>query len=77
MQPHHRPSVGDGVAEPVPGLLVGGPDSALEDDVSRSKLSGKAPAQCYIDDMNSYSSNEVATYWNSAAIFVFSFMSSR
>ncbi len=74
MQPHHRPSAGDTVKDPVPGLLVGGPDSALEDDIARSKLSGKSPAECYIDDVTSYSTNEVATYWNSSAIVVFSYM---
>ncbi|OPX42589.1 endoglucanase D precursor [Ruminiclostridium hungatei] len=77
MQPHHRPSAGDSVKDPVPGLLVGGPDSALEDDSARASLSGKAPAQCYIDDITSFSTNEVATYWNSAAIFVFSYMGSN
>jgi len=77
MQPHHRPSAGDSVKEPVPGFVVGGPDSALEDDIARAKLSGKEPAKCYIDDVTSYSTNEVATYWNSAAIFSFSYMASK
>lgn len=77
MQPHHRPSAGDSVKGPVPGLLVGGPDSALEDDIARTKLSGKAPAQCYIDDVTSYSTNEVAIYWNSAAIFSISYMAAK
>ncbi len=76
-QPHHRPSTGDSTKGPVPGLLVGGPDSALEDDTARTKLSGKAPAQCYIDDVTSYSTNEVAIYWNSAAIFSFSYMAAK
>lgn len=77
MQPHHRPSAGDSVKGPIPGLLVGGPDSGLEDDIARAKLTGKAPAQCYIDDVGSYSTNEVATYWNSSAIFALSYMSSK
>lgn len=77
MQPAHRPSMGDGAAKPVPGLVVGGPDAALEDDVAKEKLAGLSPAQCYIDDMNSYSTNEVATYWNSSAIFVFGYMHSH
>ncbi|HEY5586172.1 MAG TPA: glycoside hydrolase family 9 protein [Ruminiclostridium sp.] len=70
MQPHHRTSIGDGVINPVPGLMVGGPNSALDDEVAKAKLSGLAPAQCYIDDMTSFSTNEVATYWNSPAIFI-------
>lgn len=76
MQPHHRPSIGDTVKEPVPGLVVGGPNSSLEDNTAKSKLSGLAPAKCYIDDMTSYSTNEVAIYWNSSAIFAFSFLNS-
>lgn len=71
-QPYHRPSAADLAVNPVPGLMVGGPDSALEDDVAKSKLSGKSPAECYIDDVNSYSTNEVSTYWNSSAIFIMS-----
>jgi endoglucanase len=76
MQPHHRPSIGDSIKNPVPGLVVGGPDSALEDTVAKAKLSGLAPAKCYIDDMTSYSTNEIAIYWNSSAIFAFAFLNS-
>jgi endoglucanase len=76
MQPHHRPSTGDGIKNPVPGFIVGGPDSQLEDDIAKSKLSGKAPAKCYIDDMSSYSTNEVSTYWNSSALFIFGYLNS-
>lgn len=76
LQPHHRSSTGDTVKKPVPGLVVGGPNSALDDDIARSKLSGLAPAKCYIDDMTSYSTNEVATYWNSPAVFVFAYLNS-
>lgn len=74
MQPHHRPSTGDTVKQPVPGLVVGGPNALLDDDISKSKLDGLAPAKCYIDDMSSYGTNEVATYWNSSAIFVFGYL---
>lgn len=74
MQPHHRPSLGDTVRQPVPGLVVGGPNSTLDDNVSKSKLDGLAPAKCYLDDMSSYGTNEVATYWNSPTIFVFGYL---
>lgn len=76
LQPHHRPSAGDNVKNPIPGLVVGGPNSALDDEIAKSKLTGLAPAKCYIDDVTSYSTNEVATYWNSPAIFVFSYLNS-
>lgn len=76
LHPHHRPSVADTVKKPIPGLVVGGPNSGLDDDISKSKLSGLTPAKCYIDDMSSYATNEVATYWNSPAIFVFAYLNS-
>lgn len=77
LQPHHRPSAGDNVTAPVPGFVVGGPNFALEDDSAKAKLVGVAPAKCYIDDVESYSTNEVATYWNSPTIFVFGYLNSN
>ena len=44
LHPHHRPSEGDGVEEPVPGLVSGGPNKGLHDDYAREHLAGKAPA---------------------------------
>jgi endoglucanase len=76
LQPHHRPSAGDTVKAPIPGLVVGGPNSALDDEIAKAKLTGLAPAKCYIDDMTSYSTNEVATYWNSPGIFIFGYLNS-
>ncbi|KUP24568.1 glycoside hydrolase family 9 protein [Paenibacillus sp. DMB5] len=68
--PHHRPSVGDGVEEPVPGLVSGGPDRGLHDEYVREHLQGKPAAQCFADHDLSYSTNEVTIYWNSPAVFV-------
>jgi endoglucanase len=65
MFPHHRPSGSDGFVEPVPGLLVGGPDQFLSDPVLQSHFtSSTPPALCYIDDEGSYASNEIAINWN-------------
>ena len=61
--PHHRPS--QSVGAPMPGMLVGGPDSNLEDPYAKGVLSGLAPALCYADNDQSYSCNEVTVYWNS------------
>lgn len=66
--PHHRPSVAAGRA--MPGMLVGGPDQYLEDACARMHLAGAAPARCYVDDMESYSTNEAAIYWNSPLVYV-------
>jgi ATP-binding cassette subfamily B protein len=51
-----------------PGMLVGGPNSHLEDPYAQNVLSGLAPALCYADNEQSYSTNEVAVYWNSPLI---------
>lgn len=70
IQPSHRPSVADGIDAPVPGLVAGGPDSYMEDPSAQSALTGAAPAKCYIDDATSYSTNEIAIYWNASAVFL-------
>lgn len=71
MHPHHRPSVADGVLNPVPGLLAGGPDQYLDDPVLQAHFSGNTPpALCYIDDVGSYASNEIAINWNAPLVFV-------
>ncbi|MEK3884541.1 glycoside hydrolase family 9 protein [Paenibacillus sp. PL2-23] len=70
--PHHRPSEGDGVDEPVPGLVSGGPNAGLHDDYAKQHLAGRAPAASFADVMESYSTNEVTIYWNSPAVFVMS-----
>lgn len=67
---HHRPSIAGGVV--LPGMVVGGPDSGLQDDVAKSKLAGKPAAKCYIDNNESYSTNEVAIYWNSPFLYLLS-----
>ncbi|MNJ48718.1 Endoglucanase D precursor [compost metagenome] len=72
LYPHHRPSEGDGVEAPVPGLVSGGPNRGIQDDYAREHLAGKAPAASFADVMDSYATNEVTIYWNSPAIFVLS-----
>ena len=66
--PHHRPSQAAG--EAVSGMLVGGPDSNLEDPYAQNVLSDHAPAACYADSDQSYSTNEVAIYWNSPMVYL-------
>jgi endoglucanase len=61
--PHHRPSVAQGKA--IPGMIAGGPDRYLEDPAAKGSLQGQAPARCYLDSADSYSTNEVDIYWNS------------
>jgi endoglucanase len=70
-QPHHRPSASDGIADPVPGLLTGGPDQYRSDPVLQAIFtSSTPPALCYVDTLPSYASNEIAINWNAPLVFV-------
>ena len=77
MHPHHRVSASDGIAEPVPGLLAGGPDRGLDDAVLQSLYTNSTPpALCYVDNQGSYASNEIAINWNAPLVFVAGFFAS-
>ena len=68
---HHRPSGADGIAAPVPGLLVGGPDQYRNDGVLRSLYAASTPpALCYADDQGSYASNEICINWNAPLVYL-------
>ncbi|SDY06479.1 endoglucanase [Amycolatopsis xylanica] len=62
--------------EPPPGSLAGGPNSALADPVAQQNLPGCPPAKCYIDEIGSYSTNEVAINWNSSLVWITAFVGS-
>jgi endoglucanase len=68
MHPHHRPSVADGIAEPVPGLLAGGPNPSQQDRCEG--YPSKLPAESYLDADCSYASNEIAINWNAPFVYV-------
>jgi endoglucanase len=61
MHPHHRQSVADGVVDPIPGLLSGGPNPSQQDKVP---LPSKIPNRAYSDNDQAYASNEIAINWN-------------
>ena len=67
-QPHHRPS--QVLEQAMKGMIVGGPDSNLEDPYAKATMQGVAPAKCYVDNVQSYSCNEVTIYWNSPLVYV-------
>jgi endoglucanase len=69
--PHHRPSVADGVAAPVPGWLVGGPNPGRQDAAGcKAAYASAKPALAWLDDACSYASNEVAINWNAPLVYV-------
>jgi endoglucanase len=78
MNPHHRPSASDGIAEPIPGLLAGGPEQNRSDPVLQAKFSASTPpAMIYTDDVGSYASNEIAINWNAPLVFVAGYFASE
>ncbi|MBZ5582281.1 MAG: glycoside hydrolase family 9 protein, partial [Acidobacteriia bacterium] len=68
--PHHRPSGADGVAEPWPGLVVGGPNAGRQDPAMRKIPASVPPAKAYIDDQEAYAANEVAINWQAPLVFL-------
>ncbi|HEY4324905.1 MAG TPA: glycoside hydrolase family 9 protein [Mucilaginibacter sp.] len=67
MHPHHRPSASDGIVDPVPGLLVGGPNPGMQDHI---QVPSKLPDEAYIDDERAYAANEIAINWNASLAYL-------
>ncbi|MFE9406543.1 glycoside hydrolase family 9 protein [Streptomyces sp. NPDC006530] len=62
---------------PPSGSFAGGPNAGLDDPVAKAKLQGCAPAACYVDDIGSYSTNEVAINWNASLAWLAAFAAER
>ncbi|MDR0430690.1 MAG: glycoside hydrolase family 9 protein [Tannerellaceae bacterium] len=60
MYPHHRLSASDGIKEPIPGFLTGGPNPGKQDGC---EYPSDIPDECYADVEPSYASNEIAINW--------------
>ncbi|MCU7822079.1 glycoside hydrolase family 9 protein [Kitasatospora sp. DSM 101779] len=58
---------------PPAGSFAGGPNAGLQDPVAAEKLTGCAPSACYVDDIGSYSTNEVAINWNAPLAWLAAF----
>ena len=54
----------------MPGMLIGGADNGLEDSYAKAVLYGRPAAMCYVDNVQSFSTNEVTIYWNSPLIYL-------
>jgi len=71
MNPHHRPSVADGIVEPVPGLLSGGPNGrAPQQDKCQGYPANSSPDETFVDQSCSYASNEIAINWNAPLVYL-------
>ena len=59
-------SITDRMPRPPDGKLAGGANSGIQDPIAQRNLQGCAPQFCYIDDLESWSTNETTINWNAA-----------
>ncbi|MFW5960368.1 MAG: glycoside hydrolase family 9 protein, partial [Chitinivibrionales bacterium] len=76
---HHRPSGADGIEEPVPGFVAGGPNPGQQDAVTsegevRFEYPSDLPALSYADVEESYASNEIAINWGAPMLFIAAYL---
>jgi endoglucanase len=62
---------------PPAGTLAGGANSSIQDPYAQSKLTGCVAQFCYIDDIQSWSTNEEAINWNAALARVSAFVAAQ
>ena len=67
MFPHHRPSGADGIADPIPGWVSGGPQNSNKSD--GCTLSNYV-AKSFLDNQDCFSLNEIAINWNAPLVFL-------
>ncbi|GAB3889056.1 glycoside hydrolase family 9 protein [Spirosoma agri] len=70
MHPHHRPSVADGINEPVPGLLSGGTNANAARQDKCAGYTATVADEVYVDADCSYASNEIAINWNAPLVYL-------
>lgn len=69
--PHNRPTVADGIDDPISGFVSGGPNGKpCDPDALRLIPEGTAPMKCFADAWECYSLNEITIYWNSPMVFL-------
>lgn len=67
MNIHHRPSGADGIVEPIPGWLSGGPTGSTGDKCANNPT---YLAKSFEDGQACYTKNEIAINWNAPAVYV-------
>ncbi|MFD3003937.1 glycoside hydrolase family 9 protein [Pontibacter toksunensis] len=70
MNPHHRPSIADGIKEPIPGLLSGGPNARADKQDKCTTYQSTFADEMFTDDDCSYASNEIAINWNAPFVYL-------
>lgn len=71
MNIHDRRSDADNIINPIPGYLVGGPTPWHQGhDCPTSNYPSTFPAKSYLDEVCSFSTNEIAINWNGPFVFL-------
>ncbi|SNR63485.1 non-processive endocellulase [Lutibacter agarilyticus] len=73
MNVHHRPSAADGIVDPIPGFIAGGPNNDKQDS-AEVEYASEYPAKAFADVVASYASNEVCLNWNAPAVYVLGYL---
>jgi endoglucanase len=72
--PHHRffsHQIREDRPDPPPGFVSGGPNTGMQDPYARGAgLAGAPPQKCFLDHIESFSTNEVAINWNAPLAWV-------
>jgi endoglucanase len=78
LHPHHRFWANDpanGFPPPPPGALSGGPNFNPDDPAANNtNLMSLMPSKRYLDDIESYTTNEVTINWNAPLVWVAAFL---
>lgn len=76
--PHHRfwaHQLDKDYPPPPPGAVAGGPNTSLQDPYAQGMgLAGCAPQTCYVDHIESFSTNEITINWNAPLAWVAAFL---
>jgi endoglucanase len=75
--PHHRfwgSQPAQGFPPPPPGAVSGGPNGTPSDNTAIRLVSDLPIARRYIDDIGSFSTNEVAINWNAPLVWVAAYL---
>jgi endoglucanase len=71
LYPHNRIFATDGIDAPIPGYIVGGPNTVVLNDCASPEVErSEFPAASYTDSQCSYSTNETAINWNAPLVFL-------
>lgn len=68
--PHQRLAVADGIEDPIPGWLSGGPNANAPKQDNCATYSSQNPDETFTDDSCSYASNEIAINWNAPLVYL-------